>query len=101
MYWTAFWKGADAKPVAASEVFSEPLVRKARKELGPTRSDEELLLSLFFSKPTLEKFSLNKKPIDVAATKTPVIALIQELLKRQDIRKVSIQKGPLKLRQVF
>jgi hypothetical protein len=29
------------------------------------------------------------------------MALIQELLKRQDIRKVSIQKGPLKLRQAF
>ena len=67
----------------------------------PTRSDEQLLLALFFSKPTLEKFFQNKKLIDAAATKTPVIALIQELLKRQDIRKVSIQKGPLKLRQAF
>jgi len=69
--------------------------------MGPTHSDEELLLALFFSKPTLEKFFQNKKPIDVAATNTPVMALIQELLKRQDIRKVSIQKGPLKLRQAF
>ena len=94
-------EGADVKPIDASEVFSEPLVKKARKELGPTRSDEQLLLALFFSKPTLEKFFQNKKPIDAAATKTPVIALIQELLKRQDIRKVSIQKGPLKLRQAF
>jgi oxaloacetate decarboxylase alpha subunit len=94
-------EGADVKPISASEVFSEPLVKKARNELGATRSDEELLLALFFSKPTLEKFFQNKKPIDTAATKTPVIALIQELLKRQDIRKVSIQKGPLKLRQAF
>jgi len=94
-------EGADVKPIAASGVFSEPLVKKARKELGSTHSDEELLLALFFSKPTLEKFFQNKKPIDAATTKTPVIALIQELLKRQDIRKVSIQKGPLKLRQAF
>ncbi|MCX5837599.1 MAG: hypothetical protein NTW71_03650, partial [Deltaproteobacteria bacterium] len=94
-------EGADVKPIDASEVFSEPLVKKARTELGATRSDEELLLALFFSKPTLEKFFQNRKPIDVAATKTPVMALIQELLKRPNIRKVSIQKGPLKLRQIF
>jgi len=94
-------EGADAKPIDASEVFAEPMVKKARKELGPAQSDEKLLLSLFFSKPTLEKFNQNRKSIDLNATRTPLIALIQELLKRQDIRKVSVQKGPLKLKQAF
>ncbi len=94
-------EGADAKPIDASAVFSEPVVKHARTELGSTCSDERLLLTLFFSKPTLEKFYQNCKPIDPAAIKTPVIALIQELLKRRDIRQVSVRKGPVKLRQVF
>ena len=94
-------EGADVKPIDASEVFSEPLVKNARKALDQTHTDEELLLTLFFSKPTLGKFYQNKRPIDTAATKTPVVALLQEMLKRRDIRTVSVQKGPLKLRQAF
>jgi pyruvate/oxaloacetate carboxyltransferase len=94
-------EGGEAEPIDAKAVFSEPLAREARKAAGPSCSDEQLLLTLFFSKPTLEKFRQNARPIDTAAIRTPVLALIQELLKRPGIRQAAIRKGPLKLVQTF
>lgn len=94
-------QGSDAEPIDATAVFSEPVVPAARKELGAALPDEKLLLSLFFSKPTLEKFNRNCRPIAIAPPPTPVRALIGELLKRPDIRKVAIRKGPLQLDQSF
>lgn len=89
-----------AEPVDQEEFFSEPLVSKIRAEIGAYRSDEELLLELFFSHPTLEKFHKNKKPIEFSETRLPLATLIHELSKRREVRKVHIQKGALKLDQV-
>ena len=94
-------KGEDRKPIDPEENFLEPSVEKARAELGPFRSDEDLLLALFFSRPTLERYSKNKKATEMPVQRTPLMALIQELAKRKDIRKVSIQKGSVKLKQGF
>jgi pyruvate/oxaloacetate carboxyltransferase len=94
-------KGEDRKPIDPEENFLEPSVEKARGELGPFRSDEELLLALFFSQPTLERYSKNKKAAEIPVQRIPLVALIQELAKRKNIRQVSIQKGSVKLKQTF
>jgi hypothetical protein len=76
-------------------------VEKARAELGPFRSEEDLLLALFFSRPTLERYSKNKKAAEIPVQRMPLITLIQELAKRKDIRRISIQKSGIRLEQAF
>jgi len=62
-------------------------------------SDEELLLTLFFSRPTLEKFHKSKRAVEMPMVKHPLGALIQELGKRTHLRKFYFLKGPLILEQ--
>jgi pyruvate/oxaloacetate carboxyltransferase len=95
------FKGESKKFIDPSENFSEPLVSKVRKEIGGNKSDEELLLELFFSRRTLDKFSQNKKPIEFPAARLPLATLITELSKRRNVRKVSLHKGAMKLEQIF
>jgi oxaloacetate decarboxylase alpha subunit len=94
-------QGEDATPIDPAENYLEPVVSRARKEAGPSLSDEELLLTLFFSRPTLEKFHKNKRTIAMPAVKQPLTALIQELGKRTHLRKFQFQKGPLILKQTW
>jgi hypothetical protein len=76
-------------------------VSKARKESGASLSDEDLLLTLFFSRPTLERFRKNGRPIEFPAVKAPLPALIEELGKRPQLRKFYFKKGPLMLEQAW
>ncbi|MCJ7494237.1 MAG: hypothetical protein MUP68_08365 [Deltaproteobacteria bacterium] len=94
-------EGENPAPIDPAENYLEPLVSKARSELGGSRSDEELLLALFFSRPTLEKFHKNKKAIEFPVTKMPLAALVQELAKKPDLKRIFLQKGYLKLGQTF
>jgi len=94
-------QGEDPTPIDPAENYLEPLVSKARKEAGASLSDEELLLTLFFSRPTLERFRKNSRGIEFPAVKPPLTALIQELGKRSSIRKFYFQKGPLRLAQTW
>jgi oxaloacetate decarboxylase alpha subunit len=94
-------EGEDSKPIDPAENYLEPLVSRARKEAGPSLSDEELLLTLFFSRPTLERFHKNRRAIEFPAVKPPLTALIQELGKRPHMRKFYFQRGSLKLEQVW
>jgi hypothetical protein len=75
---------------------------KVRAEQGPFRSDEELLLNIFNTRETMEKFYQNKKTIESRPlVRRPLNALIRELAKRHDIKMVNIQKGSLKIEQRF
>lgn len=94
------FKDKHEEPVDQQAYFLEPLVSKVRADIGAFRTDEELLLELFFSQPTLEKFRKNKIPIESPVTRLPLAALIHELSKRTEVRKVHISKGALKLDQV-
>ncbi len=94
-------EGEDPEPIDPAENYDEPLVSKARKEAGASLSDEELLLTLFFSRPTLERFQKNRKPIEFPVVKPPLTALIEELGKRPRMRKFYFQRGPLRLEQIW
>jgi oxaloacetate decarboxylase alpha subunit len=94
--------GGDSEPIDPTENFLEPLVSKVRAEHGPFDSDEELLLALFNSRETLEKFYKNRKRMDpTQVVRTPLAALVRELAKRDDLSEITIQKGSLKIAQVF
>jgi pyruvate/oxaloacetate carboxyltransferase len=93
--------GEDHTPIDPAEHYLEPVVSRARAERGGVVSDEELLLTLFFSRPTLEKFQKNRRAISVSASQKPLAALIRELGKRPGLRRVRLQKGALKVEQTF
>ena len=94
-------QGEDPTPIDPTENYLEPVVSRARKEAGASLSDEELLLTLFFSRPTLEKFRKNRRVIEFPAVKSPLTALIQEIGKRPEMRKFCFQKGPLRVEQTW
>ena len=94
-------EGENPAPIDPAENYLEPMVEKARAELGNSRSDEELLLALFFSRPTLEKFRQSKKAIELKVAEKPLVAFVQELAKRPDLKRIHFEKGPLKLEQTF
>jgi oxaloacetate decarboxylase alpha subunit len=94
--------GGDKEPIDPSEGFEVPFLDKVRAEQGPFHSDEDLLLSLFNTRETMEKFYQNKKTIESRPlVRRPLNALIRELVKRQDIKMVHIEKGSLKIEQRF
>jgi len=93
---------SDTEPMDPLENMDEPLVSKIRAEMGPFSSDEDLLMTLFNTPQTLEKYNRNKRKINPEPVlATPISALVRELSKRHDLNSVSIQKGSVKLTQVF
>ncbi|MBU2498387.1 MAG: hypothetical protein KKE57_05775 [Proteobacteria bacterium] len=94
--------GGDKEPIDPSEGFEVPFLDKVRAEQGPFNSDEDLLLSIFNTRETMEQFYQNKKTIELRPlVRRPLNALIRELVKRRDIKMVNIQKGSLKIEQRF
>jgi pyruvate/oxaloacetate carboxyltransferase len=94
-------EGEDPTPIDPAENYLEPLVSKARQEFGTSLSDEELLLSIFFSRSTLDRFRQNSKEIKFPTVPLPLTFLIQELVKRPQVRKFSFRKGPMHLEQIW
>lgn len=81
------------KPIDAAEGFLEPMADRVRSELGPSVSDEELILNLVNAQPTLEKFYKNKKKIVIPAVCTTLSTLIKEVAVRKDISAFTIVKS--------
>jgi len=94
-------EGEEKEPIDPAAHYTEPLVEEVRRQAGARRSDEELLLELFFSRPTIERFHRDRKPIEFPAATTPLSVLIRELSKRANVGRVRIQKGGVSLEQVF
>ncbi|MFZ5632182.1 MAG: pyruvate carboxylase subunit B [Bacillota bacterium] len=90
----------DEKPIDPTEGFLEPLVSRARSE-QEFKSDEDLLLYLFNSRPTLEKFYKNQKNIEIPVVRKPLAAFIKELIKKHEIKSVGVEKGMFKLGVTF
>jgi len=77
-------------------------VKRVQAEQGPFQSDEELLLAIFNTRETMEKFYQNKKRIEShPIVERPLVFLIKELANRHEIRTVKIQKGALRINGNF
>lgn len=91
----------DEKPIDPTASFDEPFLEKYRAEYGPFLSDEDMLLTLFNARSTMEKFYKNKKKIEIPVVKSPLVALIKELASKHYIQSIQIAKGSLRIKQSF
>jgi oxaloacetate decarboxylase alpha subunit len=91
----------DEKPIDPTASFDEPFLEKYRAEYGPFRSDEDMLLTLFNARSTMEKFYKNKKKIEIPVVESPLVAFIKELASKNYIQSIQIEKGSLRLKQSF
>lgn len=87
----------DNEPIDPRANDAENLVERFRVEQGPFASDEELLLFLFYSRPTLEKYYQKKKPMNFPILKTPLKILLEELGKRSSMKNFFVMKKGLKI----
>ena len=87
----------DAPLLDSLEGLEEPALPRIRSEHGPFESDEDLLLFLFLNPAAYSNFKRNKKPITWNPRRSPVTALVKELLQREDLASVEVERGPLKL----
>ena len=71
--------------------FGTRIVDEFRKTNGPFRSDEELILHLFYGAGTVKAMERDKtNPRQVEAMKHPLRALVEEIAKQPDIRSLRI-----------
>lgn len=78
----------------------QPTIGELRKETGrPGISDDELLLRVLFPQEHVEA-TLAAGPIDTGypTAEKPVMALIEELMKRKDMGYIEVQKGDFLLK---
>ena len=91
-------QGKADKPIDASAVFEARVLDGFRRERGPFRSDEELLLHLFYGKEAVttlvrEKSRLLERP----SVGQPLQVLVEELSRQGGLKSLKFEKGPLKL----
>ena len=93
------------KPVAAlnfEEVFAERILENFKREKGPFRSDEELLLHLFYGRDHVEALAREKSTFNGRpSVKQPLRVLIENLLKESTLQTFKLEKGDLKLSLCF
>jgi len=75
-----------------------PIIEKVKKEQGPFSSDEELLLKIIYTKPTLDNYYKIRKTPDLSAT-TPLLLLVKELSRKKN-KYISISKDDFSITQV-
>lgn len=91
-------KGKADKPIDASEVFGALILDTFRREQGPFRSDEELLLALFYGKEAVAALARERSRFVQRPTiGQPLQVLIEELARERGLRSIAFEKGPVKL----
>jgi oxaloacetate decarboxylase (Na+ extruding) subunit alpha len=87
--------GPGDSPIDPTEGFLEPALRAVAESDGPFDSDEELLMSVFYSRETVTEYRAKRRAVVPAAPARPLNALIRELATRPHLESVHIAKGPL------
>ena len=90
--------GKSADRIDSDAVFGARILDTFRREHGPFRSDEDLLLHLFYGKDHVEalareKSTFNERP----SLKQPLHALVEELARETNLKTFKLEKGSLKL----
>lgn len=93
----------DAEPIMDRPgALMEPRLPGVRAELGPGASEEDVLLSVFYDKTqTAPLFEARPIKREYAGHASPLVTLIRELARRDDLESVRIERPDLKLTQVF
>lgn len=85
--------------VDATEVFGREMIPEFVRENGPAASNEDLLLRMFNSRATVDKYRANLKSVTKGDVPSPLVGLMQELAKRPGVSRVRVSKGPLTFEQ--
>ena len=90
--------GRPPMPVESEAMFGERILEKFKRERGPFRSDENMLLHLFYGREHVEALAREKSTLSGRpALKQPLRMLIDELARRGTVETLKLEKGPLKL----
>lgn len=95
-------RGSSDKPIDAAAVFEARVLEEFRRDHGPFRSDEELLLHLFYGKDAAtalarEKSRFAERPV----LGHPLRVLVEELSRERNLSSLRFEKGPMKLHLSF
>lgn len=94
--------GKSADRIDLDAAFEEPLLERLRQEQGPFRSDEELLLQLFYGRDHVDALRREKTSFDQGPTvRQPLHALVQQLSRETTLKTVKLEKRSLKLNLSF
>jgi len=83
--------------IDSTSVFGREMVPEFVANNGPFASDEDLLLELFNSKVIVDKYRANSKPVSRGDVPSPLLGLMQEIVKRPAVTKLALRKGQLDL----
>ena len=88
-------KGKSAERMAPDTVFGERVLDQFRAQHGPFKSDEDLLLHLFYGRPAVEALEQDKSVFtEGVSIRQPLRVLIHELSKQTTLKSISLEKGP-------
>ncbi len=76
----------------------EPSIEEVRRKIGgPGVSDDELLLRWLLHKEEIEAMRAAGPPKEYLSSRHPLVALIEELVKREDCSHIQVKKPGLSL----
>jgi pyruvate/oxaloacetate carboxyltransferase len=87
--------GPGDTPIDPTEDFLQPALPAVRASEGPFDSDEELLMSVFYSRETVAEYRAKRRTSLPQAPAHPLVELIRELSTRRELGSVRVGKGPL------
>jgi len=90
--------GRSPAPVEPEALFGARILEKFKRDQGPFRSDEDMLLHLFYGKEQVEALAREKSTFSGRVSlKQPLRMLIDELARQGTVKTLKLEKGPLKL----
>jgi len=88
-----------SKPEA---IFGARILEDFKREHGPFRSDEDMLLHLFYGRDQVEALARQKSRLEGRPSlKQPLTVLLEELSRTGNLKTLKLEKGPLKLSLSF
>ncbi len=93
------------RPTARADseaIFGARILQEFKREHGPFRSDEDILLRLFYGKEQVDALAREKSALDGRLSlKQPLRLLLEELARNTSVNTLKLEKGSLKLNVQF
>ncbi|HVC13174.1 MAG TPA: hypothetical protein VNE59_16145 [Burkholderiales bacterium] len=90
--------GRPAVRADSEAIFGARILEDFKREQGPFRSEEDMLLRLFYGREHVEALAREKSTFDGRLSlKQPLRILIEELARDTSLKTLKLEKGPLKL----
>jgi pyruvate/oxaloacetate carboxyltransferase len=94
--------GKSEDRIDSDAVFEARILEQFRREQGPFRSDEELLLHLFYGKEHVETLNRRKQQlIGRPSVHAPLRALVEQLAKDRTLASFKLEKGSVNVSCIF